>query len=719
MRMRRNPAVWSGVSILGVLIVCPLALGQTANAAQEVIPVPIDWSHQHVIFSSPATTEEAISLQQEPRYLQQRYRRELPLRGPARETEQDFAADPPLGTELARTAHQKADHQNMDQDWQESMGSGAAVGAFNYPAKFSFLGTTANCGTAAQPDFVVYSTGLAGSGTQASIVAYDNLYSGCSGTVPSVYWAYNTGGQILTSPVFSITGSQVAFVQTLGGDAGLVLLRWKSSSSETVSLPGTPTLVTAAAYPTCVAPCMTEVFLHDGSSNPLDDTTSSVFYDYTNDVAWVGGALGWLHKLTPVFNGHPAEVSTGGFPVQVAATTSISSPVYDHVSKNVFVGSAGGYFYRVNSTTAAVTASAQLDHGAGLVDSPVLDSGTGLIYVFSSSDGSTTCGGVACSAVYQLSTGFSAGSSGSEVTVGTSVAAGSTPNPLYAGAFDSMYYDSHTATGNLYVCGDTGLAPTLYRIPIQAGVLGTAASVAALTAAGKTPACSPVTDIANPNASGGPAERLFFSVQNNAHPTPCAAKGCAMNFVDTPWQASTAYAVGQEILVLRTSSNALYVNVATVTGTSAATQPTWPATAGAFTTNGGVTWLNQGATSVALGSWAATHVYAKNTRIIDSNGNVEIVTVAGTSGGTTPAWHTVPGATITDGAVAWINGGVSPYAALAAAGGTSGIIIDNVVGTGTLTGASQVYFSTLSNQTCTTSGTTGGCAVQASQSALK
>jgi hypothetical protein len=38
------------------------------------------------------------------------------------------------------------------------------------------------------------------------------------------------------------------------------------------------------------------------------------------------------------------------------------------------------------------------------------------------------------------------------------------------------------------------------------------------------------------------------------------------------------------------------------------------------------------------------------------------------------------------------------------------------VGTG---GGSQVYFSTLTDQTCTTSGGTGGCAVQASQSGLQ
>jgi len=154
--------------------------------------------------------------------------------------------------------------------------------------------------------------------------------------------------------------------------------------------------------------------------------------------------------------------------------------------------------------------------------------------------------------------------------------------------------------------------PTLYRVPVQAGVLGTGVSVAALTAAGKTPACSPVTDILNPNASGGAAERLFFGVQNNAHPTLCAAKGCALSFVDMPWQASNAYKVGQEILVLRTANNTLYINVVTVAGTSAATPPaTWSNVVGATTVSGTVTFLNQGATTVtALANWAATHAYA-------------------------------------------------------------------------------------------------------------
>jgi hypothetical protein len=74
------------------------------------------------------------------------------------------------------------------------MGSNATVGLGMYPAKYSFNISSANCGTAAQPDYVVFNTSLMGLSNQASILAYDNLYTGCSGTAPSTYWAYNTGG---------------------------------------------------------------------------------------------------------------------------------------------------------------------------------------------------------------------------------------------------------------------------------------------------------------------------------------------------------------------------------------------------------------------------------------------------------------------------------------------------------------------------------------------
>jgi len=55
-----------------------------------------------------------------------------------------------------------------------------------------------------------------------------------------------------------------------------------------------------------------------------------------------------------------------------------------------------------------------------------------------------------------------------------------------------------------------------------------------------------------------------------------------------------------------------------------------------------------------------------------------------------------------------------PNGTLQESGGTSGIVVDNGSA-----GASNIYFSTLLNQACITSGGTGGCAVSATQAALQ
>jgi hypothetical protein len=720
MRSNQQRFLWFGVSILGVLT-SPALFGQASRSPEATIPVPSDWSHRSVIFSRPATTEQAKRVEQDPRYWQQRYRRELPVMVPAAQSRDALASELRSDAKVPRRRR----NQELNRAWQESMGTGASVGAGNFPAKFSFLGTTANCGTATQPDFVVYSTGLEGSTTQASVVAYDNLYAGCIGTVPSVYWAYNTGGKILTSPAFSRDGTQVAFVETEGGFGLLVLLKWSPSPTDTIGTPETLTPVLAAAYPSCSAPCMTEILLSDSELVQTDDTTSSIFVDYSGDTGWVGGASGWLHKITPLFKGVPAEEHDLFFPVQVNPTnpTALSSPVHDYATGNVFVGDFGGYLYWVDSTTAAVTQSGQLDHGTGIVEGPIVDSTSGLVYVFSSSDGSAGCTfGADCSVVYQTNTTFTADDVPPKAIVGTSTVTGATPgpNPLYIGAFDSAYENStNPPTGNLYVCGNTGGPPTLYQIPIAAGNLpSTGIRITQFTTSAKT-ACSPVTDVFNANATGGATEWLFVSVEDNGRNPACAAIGCLFNFEDTVWQPTGTYAVGQEVLALSPTDNLLFINVVIAAGTSGATTPIWTDAAGSMTTDGTVQWINQGAlTAAAQAVWSAGHLYAVPNRILDGNGNIEVATIAGTTGGTVPTWSTTPGGTTLDGTVTWTNAGALGSFVLPATGGTSGIIVDNTVGLGTLPGASQVYFSTLSDQACGTSGT-GGCAVQASQSALQ
>ena len=119
---------------------------------------------------------------------------------------------------------QEAKATKISRDWSVNMGSGASTGPDNYPRNIRSRPPLRRAGSGASPDFVVFNTGLLRSSTQASIIAYDNLYSGCSGTVPQTYWAYNTGGQILTSVTFSQDGTQVAFAQSAGGQGEVVLL---------------------------------------------------------------------------------------------------------------------------------------------------------------------------------------------------------------------------------------------------------------------------------------------------------------------------------------------------------------------------------------------------------------------------------------------------------------------------------------------------------------
>ncbi|MHB8218220.1 MAG: hypothetical protein ACYDDS_19270 [Candidatus Sulfotelmatobacter sp.] len=671
-----------------------IAQGQDSPNSQDLVPMTTDWSHRHVIFSRPSTREQAARVEQDTRYWQQLYRRQM---GTTLPTETD-------GGSGNGVAH----------DWAENMGNGATVGAGNYPAKFSFSLTTANCGNATQPDFTVYNTGLTGSSTQASIVAYDNLYSGCIGTVPATYWAYNTGGKISTSVALSFDGKQVAFVQMVGTNARMVLLKWAASTTQGVGNPGTPTVVTAANYPTCTAPCMVSAALTDSGGTAHGDTLSSVFYVYNQDVAYVGDNGGWLHQFTGVFKGTPAEVRTGGWPVHVSSTKALSVAVHEYASGNIFVGDSGGFLYRVTSA-GAVTASGQLDYGTGIVQGPIVDPTSSVVYVFASSDGSGACtGGANCSSVYALRFNFAAGTRGTKKTVGVSTSTGTTPNPMYIGDFDSTYFNSGNSTGNLYVCGNTGGPPTLYKIAIAAGVLGTVTTGPALSTS--TTPCSPVTDVQNPNAGGGPTEWVFVSAGANGIATGCTT-GCLYNFKNTPWTKSTAYSLGQEVL----DSN-FKIEVVTSAGTSGTTQPAWGAT-GTTTTDGTVRWFNQGLTTqITAGIWVRLTNYPVGSTILDSNNNVEKVTTShgsGNSGGIQPTWNTIVGGTTSDSTLTWTNEGPVSASGLASAGGTSGIIIDNFVSAGTLTGASQVYFSTLTNQTCATSGTTGGCAIQASQAALK
>jgi hypothetical protein len=54
-------------------------------------------------------------------------------------------------------------------------------------------------------------------------------------------------------------------------------------------------------------------------------------------------------------------------------------------------------------------------------------------------------------------------------------------------------------------------------------------------------------------------------------------------------------------------------------------------------------------------TWLTGHAYSFGDMVLDPNGNIQRVSVAGTSGGSQPAWNATVSGTTTDNAVTWVN----------------------------------------------------------------
>src|SRR2546423_1278914 len=163
----------------------------SAQSAHVRISLPEDWSHRHVVFSSAPNMQALLSIRKDPRLLHQWLKHNVhamasvnvhaAVAESADVENQDQDADL---TELRDSdgnarARVKGPGRRRDRvDWSVTLGgSGSHVPIYNYPAKFGFDISTADCVN----DFVVFPTFISFSG-QASIVAYNQLYSTQGGT---------------------------------------------------------------------------------------------------------------------------------------------------------------------------------------------------------------------------------------------------------------------------------------------------------------------------------------------------------------------------------------------------------------------------------------------------------------------------------------------------------------------------------------------------------
>jgi hypothetical protein len=693
---RATVMTMAAVAALGITV-----LGQEAPAVHagysRITGLPDDWSHHRVVFSDPGTAYDAMrsgryndwfTTVNDPRYVMQQMKRGLPARGPS--------ADDVARFHETRKAAWEAEKHNrrwdwdkdgkqqsqpaINKDWSMILGPSATVGAGQFPAKYTFSTTTAACS-----DWVAFNTGVTGSTTQASIVAYDNLYvTTCTGQTPSVYWAYNTGGNAQTSVVLSLDGKQVAFVQTpSSGNAQLVLLKWAATPAGRNLTSGT-TNITSGSKTFTTTSGLTSMDVGAGISGtgiPASDTIATVTSATAGTLTTAASANGTSGESLAITAdaGGPDTLTTQAsaaayntctapcmYTMSFSGTTrldTISAPYYDYGSDTLYVGDASGglhKFHPVFNAAPAEVGTPWASPSTTALSGPVYDSTSGNVFV-----------GDASGFVYAV-----LASSGA-VTKSVQVA-------VSPGIVDAPIVDSTNDQLWVVVSKDLG------------------ASVTTSSCGTPNQACTGVIQL----------------------PTNFTASTTFTEDVMGVASTSTIYDGAFDNIYWSSANGTGSMYVSTTNGTGEPKLERIPLTTHAFVAGGacqGGATLPANASSIFCANnidnpfATAAGAPAPVTEIL--NGSTDyIFTSVPASGNQTGCTGSCIYSWVVTTALA---ANAAAAHGLTAAGGTSGIIIDN---TSSSSGASQVYFSTLGTAgTCASSGTltTGGCAVQASQAALQ
>lgn len=514
----RAIAVWAAVWF-AVVSSMGVSLCAQETAAPSHTGFPQDWSQQHIVFSRDGLAQHPDLLYREPRVLQQAMQR---------------WQTPNFGAFDGSESVPAADNSGPHSDWNlTAFGSRLSINA--YPSKYSI-------NPAAPPDctndYVVFGLDTTSTGTLANLVALNNLYVDpadngfCPGKAPVVMFAYDittqTGGHIVTSPVISVNGQKIAFVESVPASAGTAqsifhVVTWAAN------LPTNRGAIGAAVPPT------NDIFF----SLPLakNDITSSPWVDYALDIAYVGSANGAIYKITGVFKGTPTLDTTAPWPVTVIANSALTSPVLDSNLNMLMVGAANGNLYQIDASTGVVSAT-HLAVGQGnnhaILAAPIVDVTNGVTFVVSSDCGNVCATGVPYGAVL-----VEADTASVTLLAEASIGQGSFLGPpnvnLYQPALDNNYYNS-PSTGSIHLCGTgpTDTTPWQYAfgftVPVAQPILNPTALVAQpipTTPMTSTGTCSGWTEFFNPNIGVGGTDFFFFGLTMD-----CTAAGAAGGCVE-------------------------------------------------------------------------------------------------------------------------------------------------------------------------------------------
>jgi hypothetical protein len=539
-------AVW-----FAVVLSMAVGLWGQDGATPRHTGVPHDWSERHIVFSRDALAQHPELIYREPRILHQAMQRwQTP-------NSNVFGAADALPASV-NTSGQR--------DWNTAVGS--HVVAHMFPAKYSFdPAATPDC----QNDYVVFGMVAVGtpnaSGGQANLVALNNLYVNSSGngfctgiTAPTVLFAYNittaTGGKISTSPVLSLDGKKIAFVESIPGTSPQAIfhvLAWTAGQG---------------AIKNAAAPGASMTSLRFSPTSNC--TFSSPWVDYTADVAYVGSDNGIVYKITGVFNGTPA-LAGGFWPVPVHTKFHLSPPVLDGGRNALMVGSSDGKLYKIDITTGGLSSLVVGRNGgttSGVVAAPMVDLTSGTTFVVSANGASSVPSGFSAVLV-QANTGTMAEMSRAPIGLGSS---GGTTLNLYEPAFSNDYYND-PSTGVIRLCGTDPAStnPWQYSFGFTGITMKTAASFSQPLLLSTTARCTGWTEFFNPNIGVGGTDFFFFGLTRDCTATGLPGGCVAETTGDTAMTTATVNSGPSGIIVdnYSTAAEASSIYLTSVAGGTA------------------------------------------------------------------------------------------------------------------------------------------------------
>jgi hypothetical protein len=590
--------------LLGFLLASLSVLGQAQDQSrQQHVGRVLDWSYRHVVLSGGLPAADLDQAKGEPRILFRLAEQNLP-RAASRPGRKPFDRQ---GDGPVRPVHDRRSRLKID--WSVPLGTGI-VAPNMFPAKYSFdINATPSCAN----DYVVFGLNVAGATGQANLLGLNQLYRGtgglCGTGTASVNWAYNgstAGGSVKTSPVISLDGTKIAYVESAATSAVFHILTWKA---------GEGTSATAAVAPTlngvcnATSSCLKSVTFSAASTVTL----ASPWVDYFSDKAFVGSDNGTIYRISCVFNcalnAQPTVDWTFSLPVvgTGGAAATPNGPVYNAQTGRLIVGDQLGELWAINASAASPTLFAgpvMIGGGGcttahpsgrtgtptpggdctanggsfGIPDSVMLDGSAGKLFAFSGNDGTAGASAVVAQLNENL-TGLV------RVHVGRGSVGSLIANwNLHTGAFDNTYFGATPSGGHLFVCG-TGAAdtqPTHYWIGFAAyPVMDAAPTGSLLRLATPGLPCAPYTELFNPNitlAGGAGHHDLLVSGLMGANPNgfiitndistgaiitgqavsvsyPGGVSGIVVDNVSTAAQASSVYFSTQGTVNVGTCAN--------------------------------------------------------------------------------------------------------------------------------------------------------------------